>query len=123
MTEFLDYNVVRLCWWFLIGVLWIGFAIMDGHDLGVGGLLLFVARKDEERRVLETEKSRVAPFGDFSMEDITDIERMGKRKIQFFCMKTSRRQKATYPDELIYIGTEYDLDYYPARTWQCRDSE
>jgi cytochrome d ubiquinol oxidase subunit II len=52
MVEFLDYTVVRLCWWFLIGVLWIGFAIMDGHDLGVGGLLLFVAKKDEERRVL-----------------------------------------------------------------------
>lgn len=66
----------------------------------------------EERRVLETEKSRVTPFGDFSMDDIGDIERMGKRKIQFFCMKTSRRQKVTLPDELIYIGTEYDLDYF-----------
>ncbi len=67
---------------------------------------------EEERRVLETEKARVAPFGDFSMDDLSDIERMGKRKIQFFCMKTSRRQKAIYPDELIYIGTEYDLDYF-----------
>lgn len=66
----------------------------------------------EERRVLETEKVRVAPFGDFSMDDVSDIERMGKRKVQFFCMKTSRRQKMTYPDELIYIGTEYDLDYF-----------
>jgi V/A-type H+/Na+-transporting ATPase subunit I len=66
----------------------------------------------EERRVLETEKSRVAPFGDFSMDDVGDIERMGKRKVQFFCMKASRRQKMTYPDELIYIGTEYDLDYF-----------
>ncbi len=67
---------------------------------------------EEERRVLEAERSRVAPFGDFSMDDISDIERNGKRKVQFFCMKTSRRQKAIYPDELIYIGTEYDLDYF-----------
>ena len=67
---------------------------------------------NEERRVLETEKSRVAPFGDFSMDDIGDIERMGKRKVQFFCMKTSRRETAAYPDEMIYIGTEYDLDYF-----------
>jgi cytochrome d ubiquinol oxidase subunit II len=52
MAEWLDYNTIRLCWWLLIGGLWIGFAIMDGHDLGVGGLLLFVAKKDEERRVL-----------------------------------------------------------------------
>ncbi len=66
----------------------------------------------EERRILETEKSRVAPFGDFSMEDIADIERLGKKKVQFFCMKTSRRLKTVYPDELIYIGTEYDLDYF-----------
>jgi V/A-type H+-transporting ATPase subunit I len=66
----------------------------------------------EERRVLETEKSRVAPFGDFSMDDLSDIERAGKRKIQFFCMKTARRPKVAYPDELIYIGTEYDLDYF-----------
>jgi V/A-type H+-transporting ATPase subunit I len=66
----------------------------------------------EERRVLEAERSRVAPFGDFSMEDISDIERMGKKKVQFFCMKTSRRQKAIIPDEFLYIGTEYDLDYF-----------
>ena len=52
MLEFLDFSVLRLCWWLLIGVLWTGFAIMDGHDLGVGALLLIVARKDEERRVL-----------------------------------------------------------------------
>src|SRR5690242_17026999 len=56
---------------------------------------------EEERRVLEAERSRVEPFGDFSMDDISDIERNGKRKVQFFCMKTSRRQKAIYPDELI----------------------
>lgn len=67
---------------------------------------------NEERRVLEAEKSRVAPFGDFSMDDIADIERMGKRKVQFFCVKTSKRLKTVYRDELIYIGTEYDLDYF-----------
>lgn len=66
----------------------------------------------EERRVLETEKARVAPFGDFSMDAISDIERMGNRKVQFFCMKTARRQKVACPDALIYIGTEYDLDYF-----------
>jgi len=61
MTAFLDYSLMRLVWWFLIGFLWIGFAIMDGHDLGVGGLLLFVARKDEERRVLV---NSIAPHWD-----------------------------------------------------------
>ena len=48
----LDYEVLRLIWWALLGVLLIGFAIMGGMDLGVGALLPFVAKTDDERRVL-----------------------------------------------------------------------
>jgi len=48
----LDYETLRLIWWALLGVLLIGFGIMGGMDLGVGALLPFVARTDEERRVL-----------------------------------------------------------------------
>ncbi|MFK4809049.1 cytochrome d ubiquinol oxidase subunit II [Devosia sp. ZW T5_3] len=48
----LDYETLRLVWWLLLGILLIGFAIMGGRDLGVGALLPFVARTDEERRVL-----------------------------------------------------------------------
>ncbi len=48
----LDYETMRLIWWLLLGVLLIGFAIMDGFDLGVGALLPFAARTDEERRML-----------------------------------------------------------------------
>jgi cytochrome d ubiquinol oxidase subunit II len=48
----LDYETLRLIWWALLGVLLIGFAIMGGMDLGIGTLLPFVARTDEERRVL-----------------------------------------------------------------------
>lgn len=48
----LDYEVLRLIWWALLGILLIGFAIMGGMDLGIGTLLPFVARTDEERRVL-----------------------------------------------------------------------
>ncbi|KJS34242.1 MAG: cytochrome d ubiquinol oxidase subunit 2 [Rhodospirillaceae bacterium BRH_c57] len=46
-----DYETLRLIWWLLLGVLLIGFAVMDGFDLGVGTLLPFVARTDLERRV------------------------------------------------------------------------
>lgn len=49
---FLDYEILRVTWWLLLGVLLIGFAIMDGFDLGVGALLPWVARNDVERRVL-----------------------------------------------------------------------
>ncbi|WP_089173857.1 cytochrome d ubiquinol oxidase subunit II [Bosea sp. AS-1] len=52
MIDFLfSYEVLRLIWWVLLGVLLIGFAVMDGFDLGVGTLLPFVAKEDIERRV------------------------------------------------------------------------
>jgi cytochrome d ubiquinol oxidase subunit II len=55
----LDYEVLRLIWWLFLGVLLIGFAIMDGYDLGVAMLLPFVARSDTERRVTI---NAIAPF-------------------------------------------------------------
>lgn len=48
----LDYQTLRLVWWGLLGVLLIAFALTDGFDLGVGALLPFVARTDEERRMV-----------------------------------------------------------------------
>ncbi len=48
----IDYEILRVVWWALLGVLLIGFAIMDGFDLGVAGLLPFVARNDAERRIV-----------------------------------------------------------------------
>ena len=47
----MDYATLKVIWWLLVGVLLIGFAIMDGHDMGVGTLLPFVGKTDEERRV------------------------------------------------------------------------
>ncbi len=48
----IDYDVLRLIWWALIGVLLVGFAVTDGFDLGSGILLPFVGRTDLERRVV-----------------------------------------------------------------------
>ncbi|KPF47636.1 cytochrome d ubiquinol oxidase subunit 2 [beta proteobacterium AAP121] len=48
----IDYPTLKIIWWLLVGVLLVGFAIMDGHDMGVGTLLPFVGRGDEERRVV-----------------------------------------------------------------------
>jgi cytochrome bd ubiquinol oxidase subunit II len=52
MTVPLDYEILRIIWWLFLGVLLIGFAIMDGFDLGVAMLLPYVARQDTERRVM-----------------------------------------------------------------------
>lgn len=48
----LDYAVLRVIWWILLGLLLIGFAIMDGFDLGVGMLLHRVAKNNAERRIV-----------------------------------------------------------------------
>ena len=52
LPMFLDYETLRIIWWLLIGVLLIGFALTDGFDLGVAALLPFIARNDEERRLV-----------------------------------------------------------------------
>ncbi|MET0337582.1 MAG: cytochrome d ubiquinol oxidase subunit II, partial [Caulobacter sp.] len=48
----LDYATLRIIWWALVGVLLIAFALTDGFDMGVGALLPFVAREDQERRMV-----------------------------------------------------------------------
>jgi cytochrome d ubiquinol oxidase subunit II len=48
----IDYQTLKLIWWLFIGVLLIGFAVTDGFDLGIGTLLPFLGRNDEERRVM-----------------------------------------------------------------------
>jgi cytochrome d ubiquinol oxidase subunit II len=47
----MDYAVIRFIWWALVGVLLIGFSIMDGHDMGVGILSPILGKTDSERRV------------------------------------------------------------------------
>jgi cytochrome d ubiquinol oxidase subunit II len=47
-----DYETLRLIWWLLLGVLLIGFAVMDGFDLGIAALLRVLTHDDDERRAL-----------------------------------------------------------------------
>jgi V/A-type H+-transporting ATPase subunit I len=79
-----------------------------------------VERLSEEKRLLEAEIIRVAPFGDFSLEDIDYIERKGKREVQFFCMKATKSHFVDIGDEIIYIGNNYDLDYFIAMNKELR---
>lgn len=57
----IDYEILRAIWWLFIGVLLIGFAIMDGQDMGVGTLLPFLGKNDTERRCMI---NSVAPHWD-----------------------------------------------------------
>jgi cytochrome d ubiquinol oxidase subunit II len=47
-----DFQTLKVIWWLLLGILLMGFAIMDGFDLGAGMLLPFIGRSDTERRVV-----------------------------------------------------------------------
>jgi cytochrome d ubiquinol oxidase subunit II len=58
---FIDYEILKLIWWLFIAVLLAGFAIMDGQDMGVGTLLPFLGKSDEERRIMI---NAVAPHWD-----------------------------------------------------------
>jgi cytochrome bd ubiquinol oxidase subunit II len=48
----IDYEILKLIWWLFVGVLLIGFAVTDDMDMGVGNLLPFVGRNDDERRLM-----------------------------------------------------------------------
>ncbi|MDW6092681.1 cytochrome d ubiquinol oxidase subunit II [Vibrio rhizosphaerae] len=48
----MDYEILRFIWWILIGVLFVGFAIADGFDMGVGALVPIIGKNDTERRVM-----------------------------------------------------------------------
>jgi cytochrome d ubiquinol oxidase subunit II len=45
-------DLLPTVWFFAIGVLWIGYLVLEGFDLGVGMHMLFSARSDVQRRVM-----------------------------------------------------------------------
>ena len=45
------YVFLKLAWWVLLGVLLAGLAVMMGMDMGVGIILRYIARNDNERRI------------------------------------------------------------------------
>jgi cytochrome d ubiquinol oxidase subunit II len=48
----MSYEFLQSLWFILIAVLWIGFYFLEGFDFGVGMLLPFLSKKDEERRAV-----------------------------------------------------------------------
>ncbi len=48
----MPYASLQTLWFILIAILWIGFFFLEGFDFGVGMLLPFLGKKDEERRAI-----------------------------------------------------------------------
>ena len=70
-----------------------------------------IASRSEERRALNSEITRVRIFGDFSWDTINDIEQASQRHIQFFAVKHKNHLDGI-DNGLIYIGTDFDMDYF-----------
>ena len=46
------YAVLKVIWWLLLGVLFMGIGVMIGQDMGVGTSLRYLGRTDHERRAI-----------------------------------------------------------------------
>jgi cytochrome d ubiquinol oxidase subunit II len=51
----------QILWFILIGVLFVGYSLLDGFDLGIGTLLPFIGKNKEEKDILI---SSIGPFWD-----------------------------------------------------------
>jgi cytochrome d ubiquinol oxidase subunit II len=54
-------DVLRNTWFFLIGILLLGYSILDGFDLGIGMLFPFIGKEEREKRIL---LNAIWPFWD-----------------------------------------------------------
>lgn len=55
------WDILRQIWFVLIGVLLVGYSILDGFDLGIGTLLPFLGKREEEKEDLFRS---IGPFWD-----------------------------------------------------------
>lgn len=68
----------------------------------------------EKLRIIQIEKERVEPFGHFSVEELREIEKETKKKVQFFAIKATKADEYCQKSELIYLGTQAELAYFVA---------
>jgi V/A-type H+-transporting ATPase subunit I len=66
----------------------------------------------EEKRVLHQEILKIGYFGEFSLEDIEDLERESHRHIQFFFRNHNKRKDPLPSEGLIYVDADSQVDYY-----------
>lgn len=74
----------------------------------------------EEERILRLDIGRVEVFGDFSLDQIKEIENDSKRKVRFFFAKSG----AVHPGpEEVYVGSNHGLDYFISFSKNGKTSE
>jgi len=78
-------------------------------------------RLKERQRILEVELSRIEPFGDFSVEQIKDLQQKTGFVFQFFVSK--KYDPTSIPAEMIFISHAHDLYYYIRIAKECASFE
>lgn len=71
-----------------------------------------IVHLEESERILGSEIDRITPYGDFSIDELKALGDESGYFIQFFAVKTAKSNQMDIPPELIYISTEYDMDYF-----------
>ncbi|MEX0961572.1 MAG: V-type ATP synthase subunit I [Simkaniaceae bacterium] len=71
-----------------------------------------IDQNEERLRLIEAEKALIAPFGDFSIEEIAILEKETNRQFQFFCMNETKYHEMGAEESFIYVGSEYDMAYF-----------
>lgn len=67
---------------------------------------------EEEERITYLDMNRVAVFGDFSLEDVAYLQKEGHRYLQFYCSKRGIAEHLNLPDNVVFVGSDHDLDYF-----------
>lgn len=88
------------------------FVLADGLAFKITELHKKIENLQEEQRTLALEIVRVSPFGDFSLDELHELEREGNRKVQFFCARSNLEESEALPPSAVFVTHDQGLDYY-----------
>ena len=78
------------------------------------GQILSLQRKkeeaEEEERLLKNEIEKIYSLGHFSLEEIAEIEKIGKCRVQFFAIRSNSQEPIA--ESLLFLSSDNGLDYY-----------
>ncbi|MBI5274381.1 MAG: V-type ATP synthase subunit I [Chlamydiales bacterium] len=72
----------------------------------------------EDKRIVLTEIEKLLPFGDFSLDEIKEIEDSSDLHMYFYAAKHGKEGNKDISPDLIHVNTDHDLDYYISLTKQ-----
>ncbi|MDN3504824.1 MAG: V-type ATPase 116kDa subunit family protein [Rhabdochlamydiaceae bacterium] len=66
----------------------------------------------EERIHIKAEIEKMRPLGDFSLVDVQTFERLSNKNMIFFSCKRGHKERDDFPESLIYITSDHELDFF-----------